>query len=149
MANAYLRTCGIGGKLQARVYECAMNGEPVPKPQMWGPRNALQHIHYAAMHMLFLGHAKSNYDMVNKVQVHWKIAASVGKQANIYLRDIQSLRCNRFFDAQPLSTSTWGTGVWVSENYLFWVRCMNFFGLYPQLQQMRTGTRKSTRKTSA
>ena len=49
------------------------------------------------------------------------------------MRDVQALRCNRFFDAQPLSTSNWGTGVWVSENYLFWVRSLNFFSTLPAI----------------
>jgi len=83
--------------------------------------------------MLFLGHAKSNYDMVNKYRAHYKLSATFGKQANKYLKDIQSLRCSRFFDAQPLLTSSWGTGVWVSENYLLWVRCVNFFCTLPAI----------------
>ena len=131
-STTFLRTCGIGSKLYDAIFASAQNGdEKPPLPYSWNPSNALQLTHYAAMHMLFLGHAKSNYDMVNKFHAHYKLSATFGKQANKILRDVQALRCNRFFDAQPLSTSTWGTGVWVSENYLFWVRCLKFFTTLP------------------
>jgi len=131
--TAFIRTCGMGGKLHDRIFACAMEGIPPVMPFLWGPRDSLRNVHYAAMHMLFLGHAKSNYDMVKKVQARWYITTAVGTQANKYLRDIQALRCSRFFNAQPLSTSSWGTGVWVSENYLFWVRCVNFFCTLPAI----------------
>ena len=135
-STAFLRTCGIGSKLYNAIYDSAKAGDDHPPlPHSWSPKNALQLTHYAAMHMLFLGHAKSNYDMVNKFHVHYKLSATYGKQANKYLRDVQALRCNRFFDAQPLSTSSWGTGVWVSENYLFWLRTVNFFCTLPALLQ--------------
>ena len=39
--------------------------------------------------------------------------------------------------AHPFSTSSWGTGVWVSENYLFWGRVMKFFLLLPALHKER------------
>jgi len=133
-AVAFLRTCAIGTKLQTAIYDSAQNGEDRPPlPCSWSPGLSLQQNHYAAMHMLFLGHAKSNFEMINKFHLHYKISASVGKQANKYLRDVQALRCSRFFDAQPLSTSSWGTGVWVSENYVFWARAINFFTTLPAI----------------
>ena len=133
-STAFLRTCGIGSKLYDAIYDSAQRRDDVPPlPYSWNTDNTLQSTHYAAMHMLFLGHAKSNYDMVNSLYAHYFLSATFGRQANKYLRDIQALRCNRFFDAQPLSTSTWGTGVWVSENYLFWVRSLNFFCLLPAI----------------
>ena len=79
--------------------------------------------------------------MVNKFHASYNFSATVGKQANKYLRDVQALRCNRFFDAQPLSTSTWGTGVWVSENYLFWVRTVNFFCTLPSIVDSKHATK--------
>ena len=39
--------------------------------------------------------------------------------------------------AHPISTKSWGTGVWVSENYLFWGRVMKFFLLLPALHKER------------
>ena len=72
------------------------------------------------MHMLFLGHVKSDIDMVSKWLGRYEILATFGKQANMYLQAVRNLRANRYFAAHPLSTSSWGTGVWVSENYLFW-----------------------------
>jgi hypothetical protein len=133
-SQAFLRTCGINKKLYNAVYDSAKNGdESPPLPYSWAPSNALLSTHYAAMHMLFLGHAKSNFKMVDKFYSHYNLSATFGKQANKYLRDVQSLRCNRFFDAQPLSTSNWGTGVWVSENYLFWVRSIKFFSTLPSI----------------
>ena len=148
-ATAFLRTCGIGTQLIEVIYESAKNkDERPPLPYSWVPRNALQNTHYAAMHMLFLGHAKSNYNMVNKFHAYYKLSSTVGRQANKYLRDIQSLRCNRFFDAQPLSTSTWGTGVWVSENYLFWVRAINFFCTLPAILHCKQAQKESFKKDS-
>jgi len=133
-STAFLRTCGINRKLYDAIYDSAKRGDDRPPlPYTWYPKNALRSTHFAAMHVLFLGHAKSNYDMVNKFHTYYSLSATFGKQANKYLRDVQALRCNRFFDAQPLSTSKWGTGVWVSENYLFWVRSINFFPLCQQL----------------
>ena len=72
------------------------------------------------MHMLFLGHVKSDIDMVSKWLGRYEILATFGKQANMYLQAVRNLRANRYFTAHPFSKSSWGTGVWVSENYLFW-----------------------------
>ena len=44
---------------------------------------------------------------------------------------------NRYFTAHLFSTSSWGTGVWVSENYLFWGQVMKFFLILPALNQQR------------
>ena len=71
------------------------------------------------MHLLLLGHVKSDIDMVSKWLGRYEILATFGKQANIYLHTVRNLRANRYFTAHPFSTSSWGTGVWVSENYLF------------------------------
>ena len=71
------------------------------------------------MHILFLGHDKSDIDMVSKWLGHYEILVTFGKQANMYIQAVRNLRSNRYFAAHPFSTSSWGTGVWVSENYLF------------------------------
>ena len=87
------------------------------------------------MPMLFLGHVKSAIDMVSKWLGHYEILATFGKQVNMYLQPVRNLRANRYFAAHPFSTSSWGTGVWVSENYLFWGRVMKFFLILPALNQ--------------
>ena len=71
------------------------------------------------MHMLFLGRVKSDIDMVSKWLGCYEILATFGRHANMYLHDVRNLRANKYFAAHPFSTSSWGTGVWVSENYLF------------------------------
>ena len=91
--------------------------------------------HYAPMHMLFLGHLKSDIDMVSKRVGRYEILATFGKQANMYLQAVRNFRANRYFAAHPFSTSSWGTGVWVSENYLIWGRVMKFFLILPALNQ--------------
>ena len=110
---------------------------PPPLPYSWNNKHFLEHNHFAAMHMMFLGHVKSNYDMTQKWLATYEISATFGKQANKYLFDIQQLRCNHFFDAHPLSTSKWGTGVWVSENYLFWGRTQKFFATLPAIHSSK------------
>ena len=87
------------------------------------------------MHMLFLGHVKSDIDMVSKWQGHYEILATFGEQANMYLQAVRNLRANRCFAAHLFSTSLWGTGVWVSENYLLWGQTMKFFLILPALNQ--------------
>ena len=53
----------------------------------------------------------------------------------MYLQAVRNLRANRYFATHPFSTSSWGTGVWVSENYLFWGRVMKYFLILPALNQ--------------
>ena len=53
----------------------------------------------------------------------------------MYLQAVINLRANRYFTAHPFSTSSWGTGVWVIENYLFLGRVMKFFLILPALNQ--------------
>ena len=53
----------------------------------------------------------------------------------MYLQAVRNLRANRYFAAHPFSTSSWGTGVWVSEKYLFRGRVMKFFFILPALNQ--------------
>ena len=85
--------------------------------------------------LLFLGHVKSDIDMVSKWLGRYEILATFGKQANMYLQAVRNLRANRYFASYSFSTSSWGTGVWVSENYLFWGRAMKFFLILPALNQ--------------
>ena len=75
--------------------------------------------------------------MVSRCLGRYEILATFGKQANMYLQAVRNLRANRYFAAHPFSTSSWGTGVWVSENYLFWGRVMKFFLILPALNQQR------------
>ena len=55
----------------------------------------------------------------------------------MYLQAVRNLRANRYFAAHPFATSSWGTGVWVSENYLFWGQVMKFILILPALNQQR------------
>ena len=75
--------------------------------------------------------------MATQWMSRFQLHVTFGKQANKYLSAIQALRCHRFFAAHPLSTSKWGTGAWVSENYAFWARSIKFFLLLPALHQKR------------
>ena len=136
--SAYLRSCSCTGRLIDSIYISAKNGDSDPPfPAAWSDPLIFSKCHYAPMHMLFLGHVKSDIDMVSKWLGHYEILAMFGKQANMYLHIVQNLRANRYFPAQPFSTSSWGTGVWVSENYLFWGRVMKFFLILPALNQQR------------
>ena len=136
--SAYLRSCSSTGRLIDSVYLLAKNGDSVPPyPASWSNPLIFSKCHYAPMHMLFLGHVKSDIDMVSKWLGRYEISATFGKQANMYLQAVRNLRANRYFAAHPFSTSSWGTGVWVSENYLFWGRVMKFFLILPALNQQR------------
>ena len=62
------------------------------------------------MHMLFLGHVKSNYNMISKWLNNCQLSSMFGKQANKYFDDIKKLRVSKYYTPHSLSTSTWGTG---------------------------------------
>ena len=119
--SAYLRSCLCTGRLIDSVYFLAKNGDSDPPfPAAWSVPLIFSNCHYAPIHMLFLSHIKSGIDMVSKWLGRYEILATFGKQANMYSQAVRNLRANRYFAAHPFSTSSWGTGVWVSENYLFW-----------------------------
>ena len=61
------------------------------------------------------------------------LLAPFGKQANLYLNFVKTMRVSKYYSAQNLSTSTWGTGNWVSENFLFYARTQKFFITLPAL----------------
>ena len=48
------------------------------------------------------------------------------------------MRINKFYSSHNLATSTWGTGTWVSENYLFYVRTQKFFICLPAISKCRS-----------
>ena len=138
MLSAYLRSCGLTTRYIDTVYESAKEGQAFPPiPPTWEQPQVLERQHYGAMHLLGLGHIKSNFEMISKMLSHFEMKATFGAQANIYLKEIQSLHCTRFFPAHPLSTSSWGTGAWVSENYFFFGRVIKFFSLLPAIHQER------------
>ena len=118
--STYLRSCSCTGRLIDSVYLSAKNGDSDPPfPTAWSDPLIFSKCHYALMHMLFLGHVKSDIGMVSKWLGCYEILATFGKQANMYLHAVRNLRANKYFTAHPFSTSSWGTGVWVSKNYLF------------------------------
>ena len=136
--SAYLRSCSCTGRLIDSLYLSDKNGDSVPPyPVSWSDPLIFSKCHYAPMHMLFLGHVKSDIDMVSKWLGRYEILATFGKQANMYLQAVRDLRANRYFAAHQFSSRSWGTGVWVSENYLFWGRVMKFFLILPALNQQR------------
>ena len=123
--------------INAVYFSAKKREDSPPLPATWSPDTALERCHYAPMHTIFLGHVKSNYDICGKWLSAHEMFGTFGKQANKYLVDIKKLRCRRFFDAHPLSSTSWGTGVWVSENYLFWCRVQKLFLLLPAIHQAK------------
>ena len=123
--SSYLKTCGLTNRLIDVLFCACANSESDLSsilPICWNDLCSMARCHYAPMHMLFLGHMKSNIEMVSNWLGKFNRLSTFGKEANKYLIAIRSLRATKFFNAQPLSTSSWGTGVWVSENYLLGAR---------------------------
>jgi hypothetical protein len=136
--TAYLRTCGVTLKVIEDVHAASRSEEQIPPfPVTWNDINALKKCHYAAMHMLFLGHTKSNFEMAAAWLTTNGVNATFGKQVNKYLSLVQRLRSPKYFNAHTLSPSTWGTGTWVSENYVFWARTQKFWYLLPCLMSSK------------
>ena len=136
--NAFLKTCALTNRMIESIYQqCTTSEEDICFPTSWKEIGALAKCHFAPMHMLFLGHAKSNLEMVSKWLGKYNRLAPFGKQVNKVLEGIRSLRATKFFCAQPLSTSSWGTGVWVSENYLLGARIWRFLMSLPSICDSR------------
>lgn len=136
IANAYLRSCGISNSLINKVYEAATSKEATVLPTFpttWYDNRALDKCHYAGMHMLFLGHVKSNFDMLSLWLSKRSLHTAWGGQANIYFEFLKRLRVTKYFTSHTLSTTAWGTGNWVSENYVFFARTQKFFFVLPAL----------------
>ena len=78
--SAYLRSCSCTGRLIDSVYLSAKNGDSVPPyPASWSDPLIFSKCHSAPMHMLFLGHVKSNIDMVSNgwvIMKYWQHLAS-------------------------------------------------------------------------
>ena len=131
---AFLKTCALTNRMIESLYqECSSRVIDPTLPVCWNDATSLAKCHFAPMHMLFLGHVKSNIEMMSKWLGKYNKLATFGKQANKYLNGIRSLRATKFFCAQPLSTSSWGTGVWVSENYLLGARLWRFIIAIPSI----------------
>lgn len=135
-AVAYLRTCGFVNKLMNSIVDCAKKKQPCPTPCLWRLPNSLKRTHYAAMHMLFLGNVNSNFQMVTKWMRSFDLHTEFGRHVNKYLFHIAKMRLRRF-RAHHLSSAKYGTGAWVSENYLFWARACKFFFTLPCFQTPR------------
>ena len=144
---AYLKTCGCTNKMIDSLYsECQTDTTSITYPIAWRDVESLSMCHYAPMHMIFLGHAKSNLDMISKWFGKFTKLATFGRQANKFLYGIRALRATKYFTAQPLSTSTWGTGVWVSENYLFGARIWKYMVSLPSVADQNLMTRNAEYK---
>ena len=143
--SAYLKTCGISNRLVDLLFRDSESEHYDLKkslPVCWKDVCSLAKCHYAPMHMLFLGHMKSNIEMISNWLGKFNRLATFGKEVNKYLNAIRSLRATKYFNAQPLSTTKWGTGVWVSENYLLGARVWKFFLSLPSVSnnQLLTNT---------
>ena len=136
--TSYLKTCGCTNKIIDSIYrECVAGSDQITLPVCWNDVRSLAKCHYAPMHMLFLGHVKSNIDMISKWMGKYNKLAPFGKEANKFLTGIRGIRATKYFCAQPLSTSSWGTGTWVSENYLLGARIWKFVLSVPALMDQR------------
>jgi hypothetical protein len=134
----YLKTFGISNAIITMVSDAASKNQPIPSyPETWQDSKALEKCHYAGMHMLFLGHVKSNYNMISQWLNKNQLSSLFGKQANKYLDSVKKLRANKYFTPCSLSTSTWGTGMWVSENYVFFARIQKFFLTLPAINKSK------------
>ena len=60
-----------------------------------------------------------------------------GKQANKYFESTKKLRANKYYTPHNLSTSTWGTGNWVSENYVFFAHTQKLFFTLPAINKSK------------
>ena len=75
-----MKTCGVVKNLQNRFLEAAESHTPYPTPQTWSRHDSIQRCHYAAMHMLFLGHVKSNINMIFTWLKKYEIRARSGSK---------------------------------------------------------------------
>jgi hypothetical protein len=109
---AYLRSCSLSSKLCDQIYESAKSEKAdIEVPFTWnGNDGFLKSQHYAVMHMLFLGHTKSNYETSSIWLRRYDTKASFGKQVKKYLEKIRRLQLNKYFSAHKLSATNWGTG---------------------------------------
>ena len=65
--STYLRSGSCTGRLINYIYVSTKNGDSDPPfPVAWSEPLMFLKCHYAPMHMLFLGHVKSDIDMVSK-----------------------------------------------------------------------------------
>ena len=131
---AFARTCGFTGPLCEAIHNAALDDKPCPIPIYWRRSRALQKCHYAAMHMIFLGQVKANFEIISKWLSCYELLTKFGRQANEVLEFVRRMRMTRFA-AYPLSKSTTGTGAYVSENYLFLQRVLKFLFTLPGIHQ--------------
>ena len=92
---SFLKTCGLTSKVIDSLYNETRSMETqtgeqtsVTYPVAWKDVESLSKCHYAPMHMLFLGHAKSNWDMMSKWLGKFNKLATFGRQANKFLYSI-------------------------------------------------------------
>ena len=85
-------------------------------------------------------YAGSNFDMLSTWLTQNSLNAMFGKQANLYLEYIKKMRIFKYCSPPNLSSSTWGTGIWVSENYLFFARTQKFLITLPAIRKYKLAT---------
>ena len=66
------------------IHLCQNGDSDPPSPAPWSDPLIFSKCHYAPMHMIFLGHVKSDIYMVSKWLGCYEILSMFGKQANMY-----------------------------------------------------------------
>ena len=146
MTTVYLRMCGVSTALAAELYSAAkeclkrkedetvnyVDNEGIGDfkfPAPWLSKEiSLRDYIEAVMHLLFLGIAESNFDLI---QIWLKGLPSSSKLAlatfkgilQTLIKDLQPFHLS-WLCAYPLTgkKGNLGTGSWVAENYVFFVR---------------------------
>jgi hypothetical protein len=135
---SFLKTCGISNSLINKIILASTNIEMTyVLPKTWHDERVLEKCHYAGMHMLFLGHVKSNFEMLTVWLSNRSVNAMFGKQANLYFDLVKKMRVSKYYSSHNLSTTKWGTGNWVSENYLFFARIQKFMITLPAITKSK------------
>ena len=139
-ATAHLRTCAIGKNLIDSNCVSAKNKKEAVFPAMWERTGSIKKCHCAAMHMLFLGHVKSNFLMIKEWLEMHSMHTAFGISFNKVLMGVSKLKL-KHFQAHSLSNATHNTGSYVSENYLCMGRLFKVMMTLPALQKNRDSSK--------
>ena len=146
--HEYLRTCGIGPKVQDEIYEAAVllrqGGGPIVDfnsskslgdfyfPAPWFGHLTIDDYIEMLMHEIFLGLAKTNRELLDQYLDQSKYGVATWyKTVSPLLTDLKILNLS-WLPTHPFSgEDSKGTGGWVSENWMAWVRlskcCYSWF----------------------
>ena len=142
--TAYLKHCGVSTGLTEELHEAAKAtgtdqqavdySDPTgigsfKFPAAWTSKEVLlTDFVETVMHQLFLGIAESNFELINK----WLKESKIGetpflKALQTLIKDLRPFQLS-WLNAYPLTGSgkSLGTGSWVAENWVFFVRMSPF-----------------------